>query len=127
MRPWLPKQAVDLAIDLHLIPYAGITNLTSRLLRSQAKQGTNRFHGYSTAYIAYEDHRFSIGCRWVLTRRHLVRVIEKHLKEAEAHVGKAMWDYNHVRPHSRLKYRAPSDYAKEVMASVSKIEAEAVP
>jgi len=84
VRPWLPKGAVDLAIDLHLIPYAGITNLTSRLLRSQAKQGTNRFHGYSTAYIAYEDHRFSIGCRWVLTRRHLVRVIEKHLKEAEA-------------------------------------------
>ena len=84
VRPWLPKGAVDLAIDLHLIPYAGITSLTSRLLRSQAKQGTNRFHGYSTAYIAYEDHRFSIGCRWILTRKHLFRVIEKHLKEAEA-------------------------------------------
>jgi putative transposase len=83
VRPWLPKVAVDLAIDLHLIPYAGITALTSRLLRSQAKQGTNRFHGYSTAYIAYEDHRFTIGCRWVVTRRHLFRIIEKHLKEAE--------------------------------------------
>jgi putative transposase len=48
-------------------------------------------------------------------------------EEAAAHVEKAMWDYNHVRPHSRLKDRAPADYAKEVMASVNKIEAEAVP
>jgi putative transposase len=48
-------------------------------------------------------------------------------EEAEAHVARGMWDYNHVRPHSRLKYRAPADYAKEVMEGVKKIEVDPVP
>lgn len=84
VRPWLPKGMIDLAIDIHLIPYGGITRLTSRLLRSKAQQGTNRFHGYATAYIAYDDHRLNIGCRWLWTRKHLVGVIENYIRDAEA-------------------------------------------
>lgn len=84
VKPWLPKGLIDLAIDLHLIPYCGITRLTSMLLRSKAQRGTNRFHGYSTAYITHNDHRLTIGCRWLWTRKHLVRVIENHIRDVEA-------------------------------------------
>ncbi len=84
IQPWLPRESVDLAMDLHLIPYTGDSEKTTLLLKSQARQGTNRFHGYSTAYLAFDDRRLIIGCRWVWTKKHLVKVVEKHLRDAEA-------------------------------------------
>ena len=84
VRPWLPKGKVILATDSHLVPYWGRSHLTRHLLKSQAKRGTNRFHGYSTLYLASYGRRFTVSFRPVRDRKHLVELLELHLRDAEA-------------------------------------------
>ena len=84
VRPWLPKGKVLLATDSHLVPYWGRSHLTQHLLKSQAKSGTNRFHGYSTLYLASYGRRFTLSFRPVRDRKHLVKLLELHLRDAKA-------------------------------------------
>jgi hypothetical protein len=84
VRPWLPKGKVILATDSHLVPYWGRSHLTQHLLKSQAKKGTNRFHGYSTLYLASYGRRFTVSFRPVRDRKHMVKLLELHLRDAEA-------------------------------------------
>jgi|HubBroStandDraft_1064217.scaffolds.fasta_scaffold107783_2 hypothetical protein len=82
VRPWLPQRPVDIAIDFHLVPYAGERPKTTQLLASKAKQGTNRFHGYSTAAIVQGDQRLSFGLRAIREPGHLLSVVQGHLEDA---------------------------------------------
>ncbi len=59
-------------------------NRQRHLLKSQAKRGTNRFHGYSTLYLASYGRRFTVSFRPVRDRKHLVRLLELHLRDAKA-------------------------------------------
>lgn len=83
VRPWLPKGKVILATDSHFVPYWGDSHQTQHILASQAKQGTNRFHGYSTLYLASFARRFTVSFRQVRDRRHMVRMLQLHLRDAQ--------------------------------------------
>ncbi|MDG6913560.1 MAG: transposase, partial [Nitrososphaerota archaeon] len=83
VRPCLPKGKVILATDSHLVPYWGDSHRTQHILASQAKQGTNSFHGYSTLYLAGFARRLTISFRQVRGRRHMVRMLHLHLRDAQ--------------------------------------------
>ncbi|MHB8351452.1 MAG: transposase [Thermoplasmata archaeon] len=91
VRPWLPQNPVDIAIDFHLVPYAGERPKTSQLLASKAKQGTNRFHGYSTVAIVQGDQRLTVGLRAVREPGHLLSVVQRHLEDAHQLGLKVRW------------------------------------
>lgn len=82
VRPALPQTPVDIAIDFHLVPYAGDPHRTRQILASKAKQGTNRFHGYSTVAIVQGDQRLTFGLRAVRQPGHLLSVVQRHLEDA---------------------------------------------
>lgn len=82
VRSWIPQNPVDIAIDFHLIPYAGDPHRTQQILASKAKQGTNRFHGYSTVAIVQGDRRLTFGLRAVREPGHLLSVVRRHLEDA---------------------------------------------
>ncbi len=91
VRLWLPKGRVDIAIDFHLVPYVGERQKTTQLLASKAKQGTNRFHGYSTVAIVQGDQRLTFGLRAVRSPGHLLSVVRRHLKDAQQLGLKVRW------------------------------------
>jgi len=48
----LRRKKQRLAIDLHLVPYYGEPDKDPKeIYRSQAKDGTNNFHAYASAYV----------------------------------------------------------------------------
>jgi hypothetical protein len=91
VRPWIPSTPVDVAIDFHLVPYAGDPHRTEQILASKAKQGTNRFHGYSTVAIVQGDRRLTFGLRAVRSPGHLLSVVRRHLKDAQQLGLKVRW------------------------------------
>lgn len=84
VRPRLPQGWVVLATDGNLVPYWDRSHLTRHLLKSQAKRGTNRFHGYSTFYLASYGRRFTVSFQAVRDRKLLARLLELHLLDAQA-------------------------------------------
>jgi len=45
--PFIPIGKCTVAMDIHLVPYYGKRECTCQLMTSKARQGTDRFHGYS--------------------------------------------------------------------------------
>ena len=58
----LRKRKQPLAIDLHLVPYYGAAYADPKeIYRGQNKAGTNSFHAYASAYVAFHGQRFTVA------------------------------------------------------------------
>jgi hypothetical protein len=53
--PFILEGRCTVAVDIHLVPYDGRRDCTGKLITSKARQGTDRFHGYSTIYVAVRN------------------------------------------------------------------------
>lgn len=92
--PFIPDRKCTVAIDLHLVPYYGNKNRTGQLVTTKARDGTNRFHGYSTMYLVRKNRRLTFGMRAVRTGR-MLPLLKKHLGDAAAcnvHIGMLLLD-----------------------------------
>ena len=98
--PFLPKGRCTVAVDIHLVPYYGRRECTGQLITSNARQGTDRFHGYSTIYVAVRNRRITFGMRAVRGKK-MLPLLRKHLDDARAcnvHTGTLLLDrefYSH--------------------------------
>jgi putative transposase len=69
-----------LAIDLTFIPYHGKPkNTPQEIVRSKAKSGTTRFHGYASLYVIKRNKRFTLDLLPVWKDRSHIKVIETFL------------------------------------------------
>jgi hypothetical protein len=58
----LRQRKQRLAIDLHLTPYYGTAYADPKeIYRGQNKAGTNSFHAYASAYVAFHGQRFTVA------------------------------------------------------------------
>jgi hypothetical protein len=58
----LRKRQQRIAIDLHLTPYYGAAYADPKeIYRGQNKAGTNSFHAYASAYVAFHGQRFTVA------------------------------------------------------------------
>jgi hypothetical protein len=58
----LRRKKQRLAIDLHLVPYYGEPHKDPKeIYRSQAKDGTNNFHAYASAYVVCKGQRYTVA------------------------------------------------------------------
>jgi putative transposase len=77
---WLRRHAVDVAIDLHLIPYHGQPYRDdSELYHSKPKAGTSTFHAYATACVVHRGVRFNLALTVVANREPMTAVLERLL------------------------------------------------
>jgi Transposase DDE domain len=81
----LRKRAVQVAIDLVLIPYHGqpMVNLTE-VFRSAAKSGTSHFHAYATAYVNYRGQRYTLALTTVERGEKMEEVLKRLLRRLSA-------------------------------------------
>jgi hypothetical protein len=77
---WFRRHAVDVAIDLHLIPYHGEPHRsTSELFHSKPKAGTSKFHAYATACVVHQGLRYTLALTAVANREPILKVLERLL------------------------------------------------
>ena len=81
--PFIPEGRCTVAVDIHLVPYYGRRECTGQLITSKARQGTDRFHGYSTIYAAVSNRRITFGMRAVRGKK-MLPLLRKHLDDARA-------------------------------------------
>ena len=75
-----------LAIDLTFIPYHGKPkNTPQEIVRSKAKSGTTRFHGYASLYVIKRNKRFTLDIMPVWKDRSHIKVIETFLARLKEH------------------------------------------
>lgn len=72
-----------LAIDLHLVAYYGQPQSAAKeIYRSKAKQGTNRFHAYASAYVVFHGQRFTVALTPVEQGEDMKEVVQRLLTQA---------------------------------------------
>ena len=81
--PFIPEGRCTVAVDTHLVPYYGKRDCTGQLITSRARQGTDRFHGYSTIYAVVRNRRITFGKRAVRGKK-MLPLLRKHLDDARA-------------------------------------------
>ena len=81
----LRHQGVQLAIDLHDVPYYGKTdqlNPTDHwVCRGQAQAGTTRFYRCATAYVMQRDVRWTLAVTFVHPRDSRVSIVQRLIKQ----------------------------------------------
>lgn len=84
-RPFLPKRPVDLAIDLHDIPYYGeaIDPDHPQFVKTQESRGTHRAYHYATLDFLLPNFRFTVALRYLRERGHRQRAVARLLAEAQ--------------------------------------------
>jgi hypothetical protein len=76
----LRKSKQCLAIDLHLVPYYGEPYEDSKeIYRSKAKDGTNNFHAYASAYVVFHGQRFTVALTPVERGESMKSVVQRLL------------------------------------------------
>ena len=88
---WVPRTSVNLAIDTHLVTYAGKPEKSSQFLASKAKQGTTRSHGYFAVAIVLGDRRLTLGPPALPNGGHHVDIVRRHLTDAPQLGVKVGW------------------------------------
>jgi hypothetical protein len=74
------RQAWQVAIDWHLVPYYGRPYRSrNEICRSQPKHGTAQFHAYATACIVEYGRRYTIALTWVRRHQSMVTVLRRLL------------------------------------------------
>jgi hypothetical protein len=72
-----------LAIDLHLRPYYGQPHQDIKeIYRSQAKDGTNNFHAYASAYVVCHGQRYTVALTPVERGEAMKDVVQRLLTQA---------------------------------------------
>lgn len=70
------KRSYCIAIDITLIPYHGQAEPDDpAVLRAQAKDGTNQFHGYATVSIVHHKRRYVLALRFVQPHEAMVDIV----------------------------------------------------
>jgi Transposase DDE domain len=79
----LRKKKQRLAIDLHLVPYYGEPQKDPKeIFRSQAKDGTNNFHAYASAYVVCQGQRYTVALTPVERGETMKAVVQRLLTQA---------------------------------------------
>ena len=79
----LRKRKQRLAIDLHLVPYYGEPHKDPKeIYRSQAKDGTNNFHAYASAYVVCKGQRYTVALTPVERGAKMKDVVQRLLAQA---------------------------------------------
>jgi putative transposase len=79
----LRRKKQRLAIDLHLNPYYGEPHQDPKeIYRSQAKDGTNNFHAYASAYVVCKGQRFTVALTPVERGEKMKDVVQRLLAQA---------------------------------------------
>lgn len=74
------KRALQIAIDLTLIPYHGQPQTSAdEVMRGEAKSGTTHFHGYATVAIVHDKRRYTLALLFVRLGQTMVEVVRKLL------------------------------------------------
>jgi len=78
---WKGKRDFNIAIDLTLIPYHGQPYEDQKeIVRSAAKSGTTRFHGYATVSIVRDHRRYVVALRFIEYGEELADILRWLLK-----------------------------------------------
>ena len=78
---WKCKRDFNIAIDLTLIPYHGQPYEDKKeIVRSAAKSGTTRFHGYATVSIVRDQRRYVVALRFIEYGEELADILRWLLK-----------------------------------------------
>src|SRR5579862_3866618 len=76
----LRQRKQHLAIDLHLTPYYGEPYADPKeIYRGQNKAGTNSFHAYASAYVAFQGQRFTVALTPVERSEDMKTVVQRLL------------------------------------------------
>jgi putative transposase len=79
----LKRKEQRLAIDLHLRPYYGKPHKDPKeIYRSQAKDGTNNFHAYASAYVVCKGQRYTVALTPVEQGEKMKPVVQRLLAQA---------------------------------------------
>lgn len=79
----LRRRKQRLAIDLHLRPYYGKPHKDLKeIYRSQAKDGTNNFHAYASAYVVCKGQRYTVALTPVERGEAMKDVVQRLLMQA---------------------------------------------
>lgn len=79
----LRRKEQRLAIDLHLRPYYGKPHKDPKeIYRSQAKDGTNNFHAYASAYVVCKGQRYTVALTPVEYGEKMKPVVQRLLAQA---------------------------------------------
>lgn len=79
----LRRKKQRLAIDLHLKPYYGKPHEDPKeIYRSQAKDGTNNFHAYASAYVVCKGQRYTVALTPVQRGEAMKDVVQRLLAQA---------------------------------------------
>jgi putative transposase len=79
----LRRRKQRLAIDLHLRPYYGKPYQdVKEIYRSKAKDGTNNFHAYASAYVVCKGQRYTVALTPVERGEKMKDVVQRLLAQA---------------------------------------------
>jgi putative transposase len=81
---WKKPRALQMAIDLVLIPYHGQPLAEEdEVMRSEAKSGTTHFHGYATIAIVHDKRRYTLALIFVRLGQSMQAVIQQLLNRVK--------------------------------------------
>ncbi len=81
---WKKPRALQMAIDLVLIPYHGQPLAEEdEVMRSEAKSGTTHFHGYATIAIVHDKRRYTLALIFVRLGQSMKAVIQQFLNRVK--------------------------------------------
>lgn len=90
------KRALQIAIDLTLIPYHGKPQTSvDEVMRGEAKSGTTHFHGYATVSIVHDKRRYTLAVLFVRlgqTMNEVVRQLLDRVKRLKIRVRRVFLD-----------------------------------
>jgi putative transposase len=93
---WKCKRGFNIAIDLTLIPYHGQPYEDKKeIVRSAAKSGTTRFHGYATVSIVRDHRRYVVALRFIEYGEELADILRwllKRLKRLKFRIRRVFLD-----------------------------------
>lgn len=79
----LQKRRQPLAIDINLLPYHGQPFADAdELCRNKPRSGTTHFHGYATAYVIRDGHRYTVALTPVGRHEAMEEIVRRLLKQA---------------------------------------------
>ena len=93
---WKKRRALQMAIDLVLIPYHGQPLAEEdEVLRGAAKSGTTHFHGYATIAIVHDKRRYTLALIFVRlgqSRQAVIRQLLNRVKRLKFRVRRVYLD-----------------------------------
>jgi DDE family transposase len=79
----LRRRRQPLAIDINLLPYHGQPFADAdELCRNKPRSGTTHFHGYATAYVIRDGHRYTVALTPVTRHETMEEIVRRLLKQA---------------------------------------------